>query len=414
MAALTQCEYQLWIHASDLNLMAEAIRRSQASRLSKAEKLPGSQLLGHAKSITWHMLADSGEGIAKISITDTRFESYALPNTSVKLFLLEIHPIRLQVEHAIGVKVHDYLFAHKSTSVESENDSDAPSNTVDPVNVPVGEGETKKLNKKRSMLLNLHQPKIRVVTPDLPDIKRRTGHFSTLPSQESLYDLHSVSGRSRTTESSGFLNADWRSSFGANQSTSGGTLSSRASRAVSVRSNSSDRRRQGASMSATPTVLMNWNKQKTEDATEMKKRAQLYKSFLFIDVAPTILCVSYSGPKYPDIFDLVVKVPPFHFESRTWSFSEFFDEICRTCVSSLFKQSPSILRQIITTALLSQNQASVHELQNQKNHIYCDRVEAAEVARLKAKKSETFAKVSLTDSERRRAEVAEDREAAEQ
>ncbi|KAA1109823.1 hypothetical protein PGTUg99_035470 [Puccinia graminis f. sp. tritici] len=372
MAALTQCEYQLWIHASDLNLMAEAIRRSQASRLSKAEKLPGSQLLGHAKSITWHMLADSGEGIAKISITDTQFESYALPNTSVKLFLLEIHPIRLQVEHAIGVKVHDYLFAHKSTSVESENDSDAPSNTVDPVNVPVGEGETKKLNKKRSMLLNLHQPKIRVVTPDLPDIKRRTGHFSTLPSQESLYDLHSVSGRSRTTESSGFLNADWRSSFGANQSTSGGTLSSRASRAVSVRSNSSDRRRQGASMSATPTVLMNWNKQKTEDATEMKKRAQLYKSFLFIDVAPTILCVSYS--------DVVLQ------SSRLLSSLK---------IRLVFMNSKT--RRITSKA-----------------DQYCDRVEAAEVARLKAKKSETFAKVSLTDSERRRAEVAEDREAAEQ
>ncbi|EFP90962.2 uncharacterized protein PGTG_17234 [Puccinia graminis f. sp. tritici CRL 75-36-700-3] len=426
MAALTQCEYQLWIHASDLNLMVEAIRRSQASRLgrSKAEKLPGSQLLGHAKSITWHMLADSGEAIAKLSVTDTRFESYTLPDTSVsnrlyvqdmlalnisadsdrqfdeilsryepynplgpavnskqflmvlwktlppiagisivESFLLEIHPIRLQVEHAIGVKVHDYLFAHKSTSVESENDSDEPSNTVETMNVPVVEGETKKLNKKRSMLLNLHQPKSRVVTPDLPDIKRRTGNFSTLPSQESLYDLHSVSGRSRTTESSGFLNADWRSSFGANQSTSGGTLSSRASRAVSVRSNSSDGRRQGASMGATPTVLMNWNKQKTEDATEMKKRAQLYKSFLFIDVAPTILCVSYSGPKYPDIFDLVVKVPPFHFESRTWSYSEFFDEIRRTCVSSLFKQSPSILGQIITTA---RKNKSVPKLMGQK------------------------------------------------
>ncbi|WAQ87924.1 hypothetical protein PtA15_9A48 [Puccinia triticina] len=426
MAALTQCEYQLWIHASDLNLMVEAIRRSQASRLgrSKAEKLPGSQLLGHAKSITWHMLADSGEAIAKLSVTDTRFESYTLPDTSVsnrlyvqdmlalnisadsdrqfdeilsryepynplgpavnskqflmvlwktlppiagisiiESFLLEIHPIRLQVEHAIGVKVHDYLFAHKSTTAESEHDSDEPGNAIEALNVPVIEGDVKKLQKKRSMLLNLHQPKSRAVTPDLPDTKRKTGNFSTLPSQESLYDLGSVSGRSRPTESSGFLNADWRSSFGVNSSTAGGSLSNRTSRAVSVRSNSSDGRRQGASMSTTPTVLMNWNKQKTEDATEMKKRAQLYKSFLFIDVAPTILCVSYSGPKYPDIFDLVVKVPPFHFESRTWSYSEFFDEIRRTCVSSLFKQSPSILGQIITTA---RKNKSVPKLMGQK------------------------------------------------
>lgn len=50
----------------------------------------------------------------------------------------------------------------------------------------------------------------------------------------------------------------------------------------------------------------------------------------------------------------------------------------------------------------------------QKADQYRDRVEAAEVARLKAEKSETFAKVSLADTERRRAEAAEDREAAEQ
>ncbi|PLW06226.1 hypothetical protein PCANC_27453 [Puccinia coronata f. sp. avenae] len=426
MAALTRCEYQLWIHASDLNLMVEAIRRSQASRLgrSKAEKLPGSQLSGHAKSITWHMLADSGEAIAKLSVTDTRFESYTLPDTSVsnrlhvqdmlalnisadsdrqfdeilsryehynpldrvgsrkqflmvvwktlppiagisiiESFQLEIHPIRLQVEHAIGVKVHDYLFAHKSTATESENDSDEPLISVEAANIPVIEGEVKKLHKKRSMLLNRNQSKSRVATPDIPEGKRRTANFSSLPSQESLSDLPSSGGRSRITDSSGLLNPDWRSSLWTGPPASGTAASNRASRAVSLRSTSSDGRRQGVSMSAAPTVLMNWNKQKTEDATEMKKRAQLYKSFVFIDVAPTILCVSYSGPKYPDIFDLVVKVPPFHFESRTWSYSEFFDEIRRTCVSSLFKQSPSILGQIITTA---RKNKSVPKLMGQK------------------------------------------------
>ncbi|KAI8449769.1 hypothetical protein BY996DRAFT_6418092 [Phakopsora pachyrhizi] len=44
---------------------------------------------------------------------------------------------------------------------------------------------------------------------------------------------------------------------------------------------------------------------------------------------------------------------------------------------------------------------------------YRDRVEAADVARLKAEKSETFAKVSLDDSERRIVEAVEDRELAE-
>jgi len=194
--------------------------------------------------------------------------------------------------------VHDYLFAHKSTAVDSENDSDEQSNSMETLNTSIVEGEVKKLVEKRSILLNLRQPKSRAVTPDIPENKRITGNFSSLPSQESLFDSSlTASGRSRTL---------------------GTVTSSRTSRAVSLHSSSFDGRHQTGSINATPAVLMNWNKQKTEDASEMKKRVQLYKSFLFIDVAPTFLCVSYSGPKYPDIYDLVVKVPPFHFESRTW------------------------------------------------------------------------------------------------
>lgn len=423
MADLTQCEYHLWMHASDLNLMVEAIRRSQASRLgrSKAEKLPGSQLSGHAKSITWHMLADSGEAIAKLSITDTRFESYTLPDTSVsnrlyvqdmlalnisadndrqfdeilsryepyhvadsvegpkhflmvlwktlppiagisiiESFLLEIHPVRLQVEHAIGVKVHEYLFAHKTTPVGTENGPDEHVHNQEISGFPISEGESKKLSKKRSMMMKFHQPNSRPETPDTFDEKRKLPYFSMTTAEDPGYDVPS-SGRSRVNESLGFLNADWRSAFASGSS--GSFHINRASYSPSVRSISSDGRRPGGAVNIAPTVLINWNKQRTEDATEMKKRAQLYKSFLFIDVVPTILCVSYSGPKYPDIFDLVVKVPPFHFESRTWSYSEFFDEIRRTCVASLFKQSPSILGQIITTA---RKNKSVPKLMGQK------------------------------------------------
>ncbi|OAV86191.1 hypothetical protein PTTG_30034 [Puccinia triticina 1-1 BBBD Race 1] len=199
----------------------------------------------------------------------------------------EIHPIRLQVKHAIGVKVHDYLFAHKSTTVENEHDSDEPGNAIEALNVPVIEGNVQKLQKKRSMLLNLHQPKSRAVTCDLPDTKRKTGNFSTLPSQESLYDLGSLA-----------------------------------------------------------------------DLFPIERLGQ----YLFA-VIPLMAAARVQGPKYPDIFDLVVKGPPFHFESRTWSYSEFFDEIRRTCVSLLFKQSRSILGQIITTA---RKNKSVPKLMGQK------------------------------------------------
>ncbi|MBW0479720.1 hypothetical protein O181_019435 [Austropuccinia psidii MF-1] len=395
---LTHREYLLWLHASDLNLMVEAIRRSQGNSLGRCKadthNLPGFQLLTYAKSITWYMLTDSGEAIAKLSITDTRFVSYKLPDTSVsnrllvqdmlalnisadtnrqfdeilsrygsymlgsmeepkhflkvvwktlppiagisivESFLLEIHPIRLQVEHTIGVKMHEYLFSYKTPTAENDQPEEASVGDEAPT--------SRKLRKTRSIANELNRSRGHVTFPEvITDDKRSIFGFSAIHSAESYSDLMGTN-RLRLSDSPGLLYPDWRSTY------SNSICSSRRSRAASIRSNSSDGCHGGHQEN--PNILLKWNKQKAEEATEMKKRAQLYKSFLFIDVIPTILCVSYSGPKYPDIFDLVVKVPPFHFESRIWSYSEFFDEIRRACVSSLFKQSPSILGQIITTA----------------------------------------------------------------
>ncbi|PLW35689.1 hypothetical protein PCANC_13838 [Puccinia coronata f. sp. avenae] len=89
--------------------------------------------------------------------------------------------------------------------------------------------------------------------------------------------------------------------------------------------------------------------------------------------------------------------------------------------AQMIEQEAEDKRQMLAELQEAQiERASSGDLENalvswkQKADQYRDRVEAAEVARLKAEKSETFAKVSLVDSERRRAEAAEDREAAEQ
>ncbi|KAI7941197.1 hypothetical protein MJO28_013482 [Puccinia striiformis f. sp. tritici] len=89
--------------------------------------------------------------------------------------------------------------------------------------------------------------------------------------------------------------------------------------------------------------------------------------------------------------------------------------------AQMIEQEAEDKRQMLAELQEAQiERASSGDLENalvswkQKADQYRDRVETAEVARLKAEKSETFAKVSLVDSERRRAEAAEDREAAEQ
>lgn len=409
MFELTRREFSLWANASDLNLMIEAIRRSQESRRGRStkENQAGVQLQAHAKVITWHMIAENGESIAKLSITDTNFDWCSLPDTSVsnrlyvqdmlalnisadqdrtfdeilsryepvsdrhfdgrpkkfltavwktlppvggisivESFLLDVHPIRLQIEHAIGVKMHEYLFARKPVPGDDLERDTVERQSSEWHKSGVSDSRPFLPRSRSTSHGQVYNPRSQF--GELQSDDKRSVLMSSVHSQEFPHDL---STRSRGRESTMHLKPDWRSALsGPVQALSSSANSSRSTRAPSIISVSSDGRRSVPALGTASDTLLHWNKHKNEDAAEMKKRAGLYKSFAFIDVAPTTICVSYSGPKYPDIFDLVVKVPPFHFESRTWSYSEFFDEIRKTCVSSLFKQSPSILGQIITTA----------------------------------------------------------------
>ncbi|EGG04706.1 uncharacterized protein MELLADRAFT_78278 [Melampsora larici-populina 98AG31] len=412
MFELTRREFNLWANGSDLNLMIEAIRRSQESRRGRSakENQAGVQLQAHAKVITWHMIAENGESIAKLSITDTNFDWCSLPDTSVtnrlyvqdmlalnisadqnrtfdeilsryesighfdgqpkkfltavwktlppvggisivESFLLDVHPIRLQIEHAIGVKMHEYLFARKPLPGDVlERDTVEPQSGELHRSGRSGHGDLRPLLPRSRSTSQGQAYNQRSQFGEVQSDDRRSVLISSVHSQDLPHDL-STRPRGRPGETTMHLKPDWRSALsGPVQALSSSANSSRSTRAPSIISVSSDGRRSSPALGAASDTLLHWNKHKNEDAAEMKKRARLYKSFAFIDVAPTTICVSYSGPKYPDIFDLVVKVPPFHFESRTWSYSEFFDEIRKTCVSSLFKQSPSILGQIITTA----------------------------------------------------------------
>lgn len=357
MFELTQREYSLWTCASDLNLMVEAIRRSQESRRGRSTKdnLAGSQLQAHARVITWHMIAENGESIAKLSVNDTHFDWCSLPDTSVsnrlyvqdmlalnvsadqnrifdeilsryepdhdtqppnrskqfltavwktlppiggisivESFLLEIHPIRLQIEHAIGVKIQEYFFARKSALGENNETSDITSASRAATGSRLGGNETRPaFHRARST--SQHQARNR--RPQFHEVLSEDRR-NVLGTSTQAYDpFLDTSGRfrNRPAELSTHLRPDWRSTLaGSTMGSSSGGGSSRSTRAPSIMSVSSDGRRANSALASASDTLLHWNKQKSEDAAEMKKRAGLYKSFAFIDVAPTTLCVSYS------------------------------------------------------------------------------------------------------------------------
>lgn len=355
MFELTRREFNLWANGSNLNLMIEAIRRSQESRRGRSakENQAGVQLQAHAKVITWHMIAENGESIAKLSITDTNFDWCSLPDTSVsnrlyvqdmlalnisadqsrtfdeilsryepisdahfdgrpkkfltavwktlppvggisivESFLLDVHPIRLQIEHAIGVKMHEYLFARKPLPGE-----DLERDTVEPQSSELhrsGHGHSRPSLPRSRSTSHGQTYSQRSQFGELQSDDRRSVLMSSVHSQDLPHDL-STRPRGRPVESTMHLKPDWRSALsGPVQALSSSANSSRSTRAPSIISVSSDGRRSNQALGAASDTLLHWNKHKTEDAAEMKKRAGLYKSFAFIDVAPTTICVSYS------------------------------------------------------------------------------------------------------------------------
>ncbi|POW10322.1 hypothetical protein PSTT_06137 [Puccinia striiformis] len=117
---------------------------------------------------------------------------------------------------------------------------------------------------------------------------------------------------------------------------------------------------------------------------------------------------------------IVRRLPSYLFSSSCFNELMDYKQRCDH-YAQMIEQEAEDKRQMLAELQEAQiERASSGDLENalvswkQKADQYRDRVETAEVARLKAEKSETFAKVSLVDSERRRAEAAEDREAAEQ
>jgi len=90
------------------------------------------------------------------------------------------------------------------------------------------------------------------------------------------------------------------------------------------------------------------------DVGEMKHRASLNRTFCLVDISPTTLILSYKGEKeksaFTDIYGLVFRTPEFIYRSRTWSYLDLLNSLKKDVSSSVWKQSGSLVTQILTTA----------------------------------------------------------------
>lgn len=277
---------ELFKASNELSLVVEAFTRAQDSNGPKTtSKRAGLQLEAHAAELTWHMLDKSDLPLAKFSVIGAEFSwaskqdgsasnrmiikdlralnsspeqvfaeivakvegcsdenqlakvdvfASALWNTHapvggiaiIERFELHLHPIKLQLEHRVGRKILDYLFAERQQKTGDGGD-DTPSSR----------------NGSRLSL------------PALNSSASRSAESLALP---------------RPSQSSSNANLPLTSSSASIRS-----VETRVRKAISTE------------------ALINEDREEGLDADEMRRRAATNRTFIFVEVSSTVLCLTY-------------------------------------------------------------------------------------------------------------------------
>ncbi|GAA6043699.1 hypothetical protein JCM8097_007486 [Rhodosporidiobolus ruineniae] len=336
--------------ATELGYVVEAFTRAQDSNGPKTtSKRPGVQLEARAAEITWHMLDKMDLPFAKFSVIGAEFswiskqdgsasnrlvvkdlralnsspeqifaeiiakhEAAGLDNHLAKVdvfaaalwnslapvggisiverFELHLHPVRLQLEHRIGKQIVDYLFSERD---QKPNDREDGSSS--------------------------HKPPSPLVPPTNMQASRSVDSL-TLPrsSQPSTTTLAGRSSGALTSSSASIRSAEHR-----------------VRKTVSAE------------------VLAPESQEEGLDADEMRRRAASYRTFIFVEITATVLCLTYRSEKedkssLPNIYNITYKTPAIQYRSKTWSFLELLNEIKRDMIKSVWQQKGQLLGQLMS------------------------------------------------------------------
>ncbi|KDN42722.1 hypothetical protein K437DRAFT_237559 [Tilletiaria anomala UBC 951] len=87
-------------------------------------------------------------------------------------------------------------------------------------------------------------------------------------------------------------------------------------------------------------------------AVEMRKRAAANKTFVYVKVSQTVFCLSYKGDKrksLTDLYDLVFKSPSFECRNRTWAYEDLANSFKRNVLRAAWSQRTTLIKGFLTT-----------------------------------------------------------------
>ncbi|KAF2418502.1 hypothetical protein EJ08DRAFT_703089 [Tothia fuscella] len=306
--------------------------------------------------VHWFML----EAIAGIPVME-RFE-------------VNIHPLRIQLEREVGMKVFEYIFPgmasndgdgidsspflvkHMLPSTQEEDEDgageDSPTGSVHtmgdsglliPVDNPFGAGDLQ-LRLQPTMTLPVSKrPRAEgkakgTDNQGRPSDLTRLCHFT----KDSSADLRKWTGRSK--KGGGLLEVPEPQRPGLSRTNTAGSAMSTATE------KDSDTRRRfmiHRTNSGGSKMTSRQHGGRSDDLNEMLSRASKYMTIAYVKIPSMVLCLSYKGKGQrnivTDVHNLVFRMPTLEYRNKTWSNLDLVLQLKKEVIRALVSHAPAIV-----------------------------------------------------------------------
>ncbi|KZT62125.1 hypothetical protein CALCODRAFT_277895 [Calocera cornea HHB12733] len=219
----------------------------------------------------------------------------------IRSFELQFHPIRLQIERKVGRQIMDYIFARNPKRKEIEG-SDGSAQRPN--------GSNGSTSTPRSSVFPLSKRH----SSGPQDMERATDEVGKL--QRPRVILNRPSSLQDVTKAS----------------------SGPAPKGLKH-------------MPSSEAILAPVSPSDNRDALEMRSRAAQNRTFLEINVASSVLVLSYKSEKaksITDLYDFRFQVPAFQYRNQTWSFEDLVQQLRRDIIKSAWQQKGALFKEVVT------------------------------------------------------------------
>ena len=279
-------------------------------------------------------------------------------------FEVDLFPLKIQLEHEVGIKVFEYIFpgmssgekdgesptflvkhllpAHHEAEDESSGQSTGSSSPVLPdttgtqtANCLGGAGDLSlRLQPTMTLPDNKRPGKLKSQHSSHPDL-RRLKHFGG-----SSNEIRRLTGRVKkdnNESSQSFLRPDAMTRTNSSMSTVNGKKDSESSKRFTLHRANSDMSKVGRDK----------DKNKSDDLTQMIERASKYMTLAYVRIPSMVLSLSYKGKGQrniiTDVHDLVFRMPTLEYNNKTWSNYDLFMQLKKEVIRGLISHTGAIL-----------------------------------------------------------------------